>query len=79
MKKKFWEIRSGSTVPHLACGQVKELAIPLPGLAKQIEIVDKLSNVGKEIQRLSSIYERELAALEELKKALLHQAFHGEL
>jgi type I restriction enzyme S subunit len=32
-----------------------------------------------ETHRLQSIYQRKLAALEELKKSLLHQAFNGEL
>jgi type I restriction enzyme S subunit len=32
-----------------------------------------------ETQRLAGLYERKLAALEELKKSLLHQAFTGEL
>ncbi len=29
--------------------------------------------------RLESIYQRKLAALDELKKSLLHQAFSGQL
>jgi type I restriction enzyme S subunit len=33
----------------------------------------------EEIQHLTRLYERKLAALEEIKKALLHQAFNGEL
>jgi type I restriction enzyme S subunit len=33
----------------------------------------------QETTRLAAIYTRKLAALEELKKALLHQAFSGEL
>jgi hypothetical protein len=32
-----------------------------------------------EPQPLTRLYERILAALEELKKSLLHQAFNGEL
>jgi type I restriction enzyme S subunit len=32
-----------------------------------------------DIQHLTRLYERKLAALEELKKSLLHQAFSGEL
>jgi type I restriction enzyme, S subunit len=32
-----------------------------------------------ETQRLESLYQRKLAALDELKKSLLHQAFSGEL
>ena len=30
-------------------------------------------------QRLESIYKQKLAALDELKKSLLHQAFNGAL
>jgi len=32
-----------------------------------------------ETQRLESIYRQKSAALDELKKSLLHQAFSGEL
>ena len=34
---------------------------------------------SEETQRLESIYQRKLAALEALKKSLLHQAFTGNL
>ena len=33
----------------------------------------------EETQRITTIYERKLAALDDLKKSLLHQAFSGEL
>ncbi|GEM_PF-3389297 len=36
-------------------------------------------NANEETQRLESIYQRKLAALDDLKKSLLHQAFSGEL
>ena len=39
----------------------------------------KLEGLSKETQRLESLYERKLAALEALKKSLLHQAFTGNL
>ncbi len=35
--------------------------------------------VCEETQRLESLYQRKLAALDELKKSLLHQAFSGAL
>jgi hypothetical protein len=34
---------------------------------------------GVETQHLASVYQRKLAALDELKKFLLHQAFTGQL
>ncbi len=36
-------------------------------------------NAANERQRLAHLYKRKLAALEALKKFLLHQAFTGEL
>jgi type I restriction enzyme S subunit len=35
--------------------------------------------VTEETQRFESVYHQKLAALEALKKSLLHQAFTGEL
>jgi len=37
------------------------------------------SGIVAETERLASLYERKLAALDALKKSLLHQAFTGEL
>jgi len=79
MKQKFQEIRSGSTVPHLTCGEVKELMVAFPDLATQQRIVDQAREFEDETQRLESLYQRKLAALAELKKSLLHQAFSGAL
>lgn len=79
MKQKFQEIRSGSTVPHLTCREVKELKVALPDLATQRRIVDHSHAFAAETQRLESIYHRKLAALDALKKSLLHQAFSGQL
>jgi type I restriction enzyme S subunit len=39
-------------------------------------VIEALSS---ETQRLESLYQRKLAALDELKKSLLHRAFSGEL
>ena len=42
-------------------------------------IVAQINSLHQETQRLESIYQQKLAALEELKKSLLHQAFVGAL
>ena len=36
-------------------------------------------SLGSETQQLTNVYELKLAALEALKKSLLHQAFTGKL
>ena len=79
MKQKFEEIRSGSTVPHLTCGLVKELRVALPDLPTQQKLVASLQEIEAETQRLTRLYEQKQAALAALKKSLLHQAFSGEL
>jgi len=79
MRQKFEEIRSGSTVPHLTCGAVKELSVALPDLPTQQRLVDHSQKLNAETQRLASLYEQKFAALEALKKSLLDQAFIGQL
>ena len=79
MKKKFQEIRSGSTVPHLTCREVKELMIPVPDLATQNRIVELAREIEAQVQRLLCIYQLKLDALEEFKNSLLDRAFSGQL
>jgi type I restriction enzyme S subunit len=50
----------------------------VPPITTQRAII-KTSCLADETQRLESIYHQKLAALEALKKSLLHQAFSGEL
>ncbi len=70
---------TGATFKELSAGKLKEVPIPLPTLPEQKTIVTLLDVLSAETQRLATIYEHKLAALEALKKSLLHQAFTGEL
>jgi type I restriction enzyme S subunit len=56
-----------------------EFKVWLPDVKNQKELATTLDSLREETQRLASIYQRKLAALEELKKSLLHQAFTGGL
>lgn len=58
---------------------LKELEISYPTKLEQQRIVGVLDKAFEETQRLESIYQQKLAALEALKKSLLHQAFSGQL
>jgi type I restriction enzyme S subunit len=69
----------GSIMPGLNMGLIEELPILLPSIKHQIEIVEKLGSLRVETQRLESIYQQKLAALDALKKSLLEQAFTGQL
>ena len=67
------------TMKKISNGAVKTLPITVAPLATQRVIVDTLNALTQEATRLAAIYQQKLAALEALKKSLLHQAFSGEL
>jgi len=52
---------------------------PKVPMEQQQSVVTKLNGLTEETQRLESIYQQKLAALDALKKSLLDQAFRGEL
>jgi type I restriction enzyme, S subunit len=58
---------------------LRPLRIGYPSRPVQDAIVSRLDTLFAETQRLESIYREKLAALEALKKSLLHQAFSGQL
>ena len=71
---------TGTMVKHTAPKRILSNVIPFPRDRKeQRAIVSKLDSLRVETQRLASLYQRKLAALEALKKSLLHQAFTGQL
>jgi type I restriction enzyme S subunit len=72
-------VQTGIGVPHISGQQIKDFGFLKPPVEQQIHIADNLDELSTETQRLASIYERKLAALEALKKSLLHQAFTGKL
>ena len=79
MKRKFEQIRSGSTVPHLTCGEIRELMIPLPTIEIQKDIVERAKVLDEYILQLRSNLANRLSAYDEFKRSLLIQAFAGEL
>jgi type I restriction enzyme S subunit len=55
--------------------KLKGYPIPVPSISDQARIVKELDELSEETQRLESIYQRKIAALDEQKKSLLHEAF----
>ncbi|MBI5919035.1 MAG: restriction endonuclease subunit S [Nitrosomonadales bacterium] len=71
---------TGTMVKHTAPSRILSNVISFPIERKeQMQLVAKLDALREETQRLESLYQRKLAALDELKKSLLHQAFSGVL
>ncbi len=70
---------TGAAIKRIVLKDIKKAVIPFPPLKEQETVVATLNSLLTETQRLARLYERKLAALEALKKSLLHQAFSGEL
>ena len=70
---------SGTTVTHLPLEKAKELLLRMPEVSIQDAVVKQSMEFEGETQRLESLYQQKLTALDDLKKSLLHQAFSGQL
>lgn len=77
--KKFKEQSVGAGTKFLKLGMIKDMEIALPSLYEQEQIVSTMDSLLEETKNLESIYQQKLAALDELKKSLLDQAFCGKL
>ena len=71
--------KNGAAQPNLSAQSLRNFIAPVPPFSKQESVVEQLTDLREETQRLARLYERKLAALEALKKSLLHQAFTGAL
>jgi type I restriction enzyme S subunit len=71
--------QTGLGVPHISGKQILSFRFFRPSLAEQKQFSVQLDTLAEETTRLAAIYQQKLAALEALKKSLLHQAFSGAL
>jgi len=69
----------GAALMQINIRDLRLVLLQIPPLNQQPGIALKFDQLYSETQHLTRLYERKLAALEELKKSLLHQAFNGEL
>ena len=70
----------GATVQHINMKDIRAFRIAaVPTLVEQRHVVDRVNDLFEIEDRLVVAYGRKLAALAELKKSLLHQAFSGQL
>ena len=69
----------GGAQEFVGLTELRRFPVPLPSLERQNTLAESFQSLRAETQRLASLYERKLAALEALKKSLLHQAFTGQL
>ena len=66
-------------MPAISFGMIDDIPIRFPQQLEQTKITSNIEALSTESQRLSSLYQQKLKALDELKKSILHKAFSGEL
>lgn len=76
---QFHTLAAGAVVKNISGDLVKKAVLPIPPLAQQHELAGRFVEFSDETQRLESLYQQKLTALDDLKKSLLHQAFSGNL
>lgn len=80
VRKAIHGSASGVKVRHTSPTKIGEVVLSFPtSVSEQRAIVSTLTELDERTQRLATIYQQELAALDVLKKSLLHHAFSGQL
>lgn len=75
LKKYF----TGAGIQHFTGQSLHRFKLPIPPLSVIEKFVEQFDELRLETQRLEAIYQRKLAALNELKQSILQKAFTGEL
>lgn len=78
-KDEFIANASGSTVLGISIQNVKEIKFPLPPLAEQQRIVDRIESLFDQLDQAKALIQEVLDSFETRKAAILHQAFTGVL
>jgi type I restriction enzyme S subunit len=69
----------GTALMQINIGDLRKIVVAMPPPEKQVVMAAELDKLRSETQRLEFLYRQKLAALDELRKSLLHQAFSGQL
>ena len=71
---------TGAAQPQITRTNLSPIVIGFPqSVSEQERLAGSFESLAEETQRLESLYQSKLDALDELKKSLLHQAFTGNL
>jgi type I restriction enzyme S subunit len=77
--KQFQQLQRGATKVGLGLDDIRSVWIPIPPLTEQKLIVTAIESIFKTIDHIQQQYEVAKAQLEKLDRAILAQAFRGEL
>ena len=70
---------TGAVFASINKNDIGNLALFLPPLPEQKDVVKKIDGLAGEVKKLEGIYRQKVADLEDLKKSVLQKAFFGEL
>jgi type I restriction enzyme S subunit len=74
---KYYE--NGAAQPNLGGKSLEKFLVPVPNLREQQQVVDRLKTMREATRDMETVYANKIAHLAELKQALLHRAFAGEM
>lgn len=77
--KEFYELANSTTVPAIRKSDLQAVPFPLPPLAEQQRIVDRIESLFDKLDHAKELIQEALDSFETRKAAILHQAFTGEL
>ncbi len=69
----------GAAQQNVSTTEIETVRICLPAIDQQRRMAERFESFAAETQRLESLCQQKLAALDALKKSVLHQAFTGRL
>ena len=79
VKGKLLERSERSLIPSMSIKHLEKIKIPVPPIAKQHEILNKIELITTKTQEIERIYMLKLSNIIELKQSILQKAFSGEL
>jgi type I restriction enzyme S subunit len=77
--QKLESIQTGGMHPHLNCGNVKYVEVPIPPKEEQAEIVAYIDEKSSRFDALTGEAERAIEVLQERRTALISAAVTGKL
>ena len=69
----------GTAIPYIRLGNLQEFPTPIPPLAEQQRIVDRIESLFAKLDEAKEKAQVEVDSFETRKAAILHKAFTGEL
>ncbi len=75
----FIEQGTGTSIPQLTVPMLKDKFIPVPPLAEQQRIVDRIERMFLKLDEVKENVQNVIYGFENRKSAILHKAFNGEL